>query len=249
MFHKDLKNRRSSDNKLYAECKQNNLIEIAELKANKLACQLMSSQQNERERVSNELHDGIGQVLTALKFQVGTIVNEVKETSQQRKNDTVLMDVLDNVKVALSDLKHISLDLQTPIIDELGLIKSLEWFVSKYQNIYTDIEVEIQLDVYESEISDDRKNILYRIVQEAMNNIAKHAHAKNVYLQLTSSSEGLLLRVSDDGCGFDVNDKKENYNAGLGLKSLENRAVKSGAKFKIISNSYSGTIIQVFWKK
>jgi len=110
------------------------------------------------------------------------------------------------------------------------------------------VEVDVQLDVCESKISQDRKNIIYRIIQEAMNNIAKHAHADNVFLQLTLSSNGLLLRISDDGCGFNINDKKSKANSGLGLKNMQMRAESSGAKFNLKSNLYSGTTIQIFWR-
>ena len=244
-INKLLHDRRSSD----ADDKSNqiNLVEIAELKANQLAEQLIKSQELERNRVSSELHDGLGQILTALKFQVGSVVAELNESSQQRKNDAVLKDVLVNIKVALSDLKTISVDLKASVIDDLGLLMALKWFVSKYKNVYTDLEVDMQLDVYESKISDDKKNVIYRIIQEAMCNIAKHAHANKVFLQLTSSCHGLLLRISDDGCGFNINDKKSGTESGLGLKNMEDRAVNSGAKFVMRSNSNTGTIIQIFW--
>ena len=243
--NKYIKNRRKNDSP--TNDVQNNLIEMAEKRVRQLSEQLINSREFERKRVSCELHDGLGQVLTALKFQIGSVVNELKHTSQQRKNDIVLKDILDNVKVALKDLRRITVDLQPSIIDEIGLLLALKWFVGKYKKVYTDLSVDMQLDVYESKISEDKKNIIYRVVQEAMNNISKHAYAKNILLQLTLSKNGLLLRISDDGCGFDINGAKCNTKSGLGLQSMEERAISSGAKFTMRSNPLSGTIIQVFW--
>lgn len=226
---------------------QHSLIEIAEKKVLQLSEQLINSREFERKRVSCELHDGLGQILTALKFQISSEVNELEGTSQQRKNDIVLKDILDSVKIALKDLRRITVDLQLSVIDEVGLLLALNWFVGKYKKVYAGLCVDIQLDVYESKISDDKKNIIYRIVQEAMNNIAKHACAKNILLKLTLSRNGLLLCISDDGCGFDMCGTKSNTKLGLGLQNMEKRAISSDAKFTIRSNPLSGTIIQVFW--
>lgn len=225
----------------------NERIAEADKRIHELSEQLINSNEQERKRVSSELHDGVGQALSALKFQVESIIRESKKTSQQRKNDFVLKDVLVNIKSALGDLKRICVDLRPSVLDDLGLLMSIRWFSSEYNKVYTKLNIDLQLDVQESIISDIITNTIYRIIQETLHNIAKHAGASNILLQLTLSDNGLLLRISDDGCGFDLVKAKQNIKSGLGLQNMEDRALRTEAKFTVISNSFSGTVVQVFW--
>ena len=227
--------------------KHNKRIADADKRIHDLSEQLINSNETERKRVSSELHDGVGQALSALKYQVESIIRESKKTSQQRKNDGDLKDVLVNIKGALGDLKRISVDLRPSVLDDLGLLMSIRWFCREYKKVYTKINIDLQLDVQESKVSDIITSTIYRIIQETLHNIAKHADASNVLLQLTLSDNGLLLRISDDGCGFDLVKTKQNIKSGLGLQNMEERALKTGAKFTMISNSFSGTVVQVFW--
>ena len=246
LVNSNIINRRKKD--LFDKDYRSDLAVKTEKRMHQLAEQLINSQEDERKRVSSELHDGVGQILSALKFQIESVVSESNNTSKQRKNDVVLSNVLDNIKVALTDLRRISVDLRPSVIDDLGLLMALKWFVGEYIKVYKDVKVDLQLDVQESTLSDKNKNIIYRIIQEAMNNIAKHAHAENIFLQLTKSENGLLLRISDDGHGFDLDEVKKSESKGLGLKSMEERALDSGANFTMSSNPSSGTTIQIFWK-
>lgn len=225
----------------------NKRIAEADKRIHELSEQLINSNELERKRVSSELHDGVGQALSALKFQVESIIRESKKTSQQRKNDCDLKDVLVNIKSALGDLKRISVDLRPSVLDDLGLLMSIRWFCREYKKVYTKINIDLQLDVQKSKFSDIITSTIYRIIQETLHNIAKHADASNILLQLTLSDNGLLLRISDDGCGFDLVKAKQNIKSGLGLQNMEERALKTDAKFTMISNSFSGTVVQVFW--
>jgi len=231
------------------EYEQERLKEETEKRLHLLAEQLIHSQEYERKRVSTELHDGVGQVLSALKFQVESLINGAKGTSLQRKGDVVLNSVLDNIKVALKDLRRISVDLRPSVIDDLGLLMALRWFIGEYKKVYTNINVDLQLDVHESKLSDVNKKIIYRIIQEAMNNIAKYASASIIFIQLIKSNNGLLLRISDNGCGFDLAAVKRNSSTGLGLKNMEERAESSGGQFIMSSKISSGTTVQVFWRE
>ncbi len=225
----------------------NERIAEADKQIHELSEQLINSNELERKRVSSELHDGVGQALSALKFQVESIIRESKKTSQQRKNDFVLKDVLVNIKSALGDLKRVCVDLRPSVLDDLGLLMSIRWFSSEYNKVYTKLNIDLQLDVQESIISDIITNTIYRIIQETLHNIAKHAGASNILLQLTLSDNGLLLSISDDGCGFDLVKAKQNIKSGLGLQNMEDRALRTEAKFTVNSNSFSGTVVQVFW--
>ena len=228
--------------------KEKEKIKESEDRLHQLANKLIRSQESERKRVSGELHDGLGQLLSALKYQIESVVLESSKTSKKRKNDIVINSVLNNITTALSELRRISVDLRPSILDDLGLVMTLRWFANEFSNIYTELNVDLYIDISESDVSDENKNIIYRIVQESMNNIAKHANAKNIFIHLTKSDSGILLRVTDDGCGFDIKKTKRNKKSGVGLKSMEERAVNSGGEFKMNSIELSGTVVQVFWK-
>lgn len=228
--------------------KEKEKIKESEDRLHQLANKLIRSQESERKRVSGELHDGLGQLLSALKYQIESVVLESSKTSKKRKDDIVINSVLNNITTALSELRRISVDLRPSILDDLGLVMTLRWFVNEFSNIYTELNVDLYIDISESDVSDENKNIIYRIVQESMNNIAKHANAKNIFIHLTKSDSGILLRVTDDGCGFDIKKTKRNKKSGVGLKSMEERAVNSGGEFKMNSIELSGTVVQVFWK-
>ena len=228
--------------------KEKEKIKESEDRLHQLANKLIRSQESERKRVSGELHDGLGQLLSALKYQIESVVLESSKTSKKRKDDIVINSVLNNITTALSELRRISVDLRPSILDDLGLVMTLRWFANEFANIYTELNVDLYIDISESDVSDENKNIIYRIVQESMNNIAKHANAKNIFIHLTKSDSGILLRVTDDGCGFDIKKTKRNKKSGVGLKSMEERAVNSGGEFKMNSIELSGTVVQVFWK-
>ena len=204
------------------------LIRLSAYRLHQLANKLIQSQEDERKRVSSELHDGLGQILSALKYKVEFASVEAKNNSGAINTEDVLSDILENVTIALGELRRVSSDLRPSVLDDLGLILTLKWFAEEYNKIYTELNIEFQIDVKEIDIQDKNKHVIYRIVQESMNNIAKHSDAKNIFVHLTNSESGVLLRIKDDGSGFDLKKVKRNKKSGLGLKTMEERAIKSG---------------------
>ena len=223
------------------------LIRLSAYRLHQLANKLIQSQEDERKRVSSELHDGLGQILSALKYKVEFASIGIKDDSVD--TEAVLSDILENVTVALSELRRVSSDLRPSVLEDLGIILTLKWFAEEYNKIYTNLNVELQIEVKEIDIPDENKHSIYRVVQEAMNNIAKHSDANNIYVHLTNTESGILLRVKDDGSGFDLEKIKQREKSGMGLKTMEERAVSSGGKFTMKSNAMSGTIVQVLWEK
>ena len=224
---------------------ETDLIRLSAYRLHQLANKLIQSQESERKRVSSELHDGLGQILSALKYKVEFASIEAK--NKPIEVEVVLSDILENVTVALSELRRVSSDLRPSVLEDLGIILTLKWFAAEYNKIYTNLNVEFQIDVKEIDIPDESKHIIYRIVQESMNNIAKHSDAKNIYVLLTKNKSEILLRVKDDGSGFDLDKVKQKEKAGMGLNTMEERAIGSGAKFMMKSNALSGTVVQVSW--
>lgn len=241
----DQNNLSSIDTSATTENDETDLIRLSAYRLHQLANKLIQSQENERKRVSSELHDGLGQILSALKYKVEFASIEAKE--KPIEVEAVLSDILENVTVALSELRRVSSDLRPSVLDDLGIILTLRWFAEEYNKIYTNLNVEFKIDVKEIDIPDKNKHIIYRIVQESMNNIAKHSDAKNIYVLLTKSESEILLRVKDDGSGFDIEKVKQREKAGMGLNTMEERAISAGAKFTMKSNALSGTVVQVSW--
>lgn len=226
---------------------ETDLIRLSAYRLHQLANKLIQSQEAERKRVSSELHDGLGQLLSALKYKVELAVIEEETRTGVEDDNSKLNDILNDVTVALTELRRVSSDLRPSVLEDLGIILTLQWFADEYNKIYTKLNVEFQIDVVEVDIPDEIKSIIYRIVQEAMNNIAKHSDAENIYVRLSKMESGILLRVKDDGSGFDLEKVKKRKKSGVGLKSMEERAIKSGAKFTMKSTASNGTIVQVFW--
>ena len=222
------------------------LIRLSAYRLHQLANKLIHTEETERKRISSELHDSVGQILAALKYQVESVVMESKKSPRIRKNDIILEDILNNVTFALSELRRISVELRPSVLEELGLLMTLKWFSMEYNKVYTNLKVHLQLDITESEIPDENKATMYRIIQESMNNAAKHSNASNIYVCITKTDNGLLLKIIDDGSGFNV--KKLKKGSGLGLNTMEERALKSNATFDIISSKKSGTEINIFWE-
>ena len=237
----------STEEKSSNDNDNDDLIRLSAYRLHQLANRLISSQEDERKRVSNELHDGLGQILSALKYQVESAIIESKNSSQLRKNDVVLTEILKNVTFALSELRRVSVELRPSILEDLGLLMTLKWFTNEYNKVYTHLNINLHLEISELDIPEKSKSVIYRIVQESMNNVAKHSNAKNIFINLFKLETGILLHITDDGDGFDLKKVKENENSGLGLKSMEERAVKTGAKFTMSSSLSSGTDIKVFW--
>ncbi|MBE9564469.1 MAG: sensor histidine kinase [Proteobacteria bacterium] len=227
-------------------------IELKESQDCRLALlrDLFTAQEKERKRIACELHDSIGQSLGAAKFKIEELLLEKRNfTDDDEYNQFNIL--VETIKTAVNEVRHIAMDLRPAMLDDLGTLPTLKWFCREYHNTYTGITVEPLLNIDESDISEDKKVVIFRIVQEAMNNIAKHANATNIALELSKSSCGITLSISDNGCGFDSKLKFGcNSNqpiCSFGLSSMRERAESTSGKFAIESTSGSGTSVTVSW--
>ena len=165
---------------------------------------IFTAQEKERKRIACELHDSIGQSLGAAKFKIEELLLD-KENFTDDDEYNQFNILVETIKNAVNEVRHIAMDLRPAMLDDLGTLPTLNWFCREYHNTYTEITVEPLLNIDESDLSEDKKVVIFRIVQEAMNNIAKHANATNIVLELSKSSCGMTLSISDNGCGFDSN--------------------------------------------
>ncbi len=228
------------------------IVSAMELSVEKegLANQLITVQEDERKRIAAELHDGIGQGLSAIKY---SLENEAKKLSQsQVQGETVeaLEGITQSMQEAIGELRRIALGLRPAMLEDLGILSTLDWFCRHYHRSHPQIDVAKRYAIAESDIPQPLKVVIYRIVQEAFNNVARHARADQVSLELQKTKTAIRLLIKDNGRGFVYVSEHGNpgirEGIGFGLTSMRQRARSVGGEFKLLSDG-SGTSVEVYW--
>jgi signal transduction histidine kinase len=198
-------------------------------------------QEQTLKNISQEIHDNVGQVLSLAKLTLNTM--DITKTEQlQGKID----NTLSQVSKAINDLRDLSKSFNTDNISAIGLISAIGNeldMIGKTDSHKTEFKIEGSSRKLESQ----KELILFRIVQEALHNIIKHAAAKNVKVLAVYSPEELELQIQDDGKGFDLTPLNEEANTGfgLGIRNMHNRAKLIGADFTMSSSTGTGTIVKI----
>jgi PAS domain S-box-containing protein len=213
-----------------------------------LSNQLLSAEEKERKRIARELHDGIGQALSAIKFSVENALLELREETNPIDLGA-LETVIPLTQKTIEEVRRIVKDLRPSILDDLGIIATIGWFCREFKNVYTGIRIETTIDIKEDEVPRRFKTIIYRILQEALNNVAKHSQANFVHLRLRKNATGMELSIHDNGRGFNLDQAMslKTSRRGFGLASMRERAELSGARFEIDSTIGRGTTVRVLW--
>jgi PAS domain S-box-containing protein len=213
-----------------------------------LSFQLMATQEIERKRVARELHDGLGQSLTAIKFRVESFLQEIGESSIRTKART-LEAVIPMVQESVREIRRIQTDLRPSILDDLGILATISWVCREYQATYPHVHMEKQVAIEEPDVPESLKMVIYRIIQEALNNISKHSRADRVHLALRKNKGELELSIQDNGRGFDLPAvlSRQDSGQGLGLVSMRERAEHSGGSLVIESAKDKGTTLRAIW--
>jgi len=213
--------------------------ELAEERLRHLSQQLVSSQEQERKALSRELHDEIGQLLTALRMELGNL--ERARGPQNGECDPHLDQAKKLAESTLRTTRDIAMGLRPAMLDVLGLGPALEWQAREYSRRYhTPIRLEVDGDL--RDVPDPHRTYLYRIVQEGLTNCARHAQAKNIHVKLEDSSGQLAVLVEDDGVGFD---QHGGVAYGLGLLGMTERVRELCGQLSIQSEPGKGTRISV----
>jgi len=233
----ELRNNRKAQVRLRASEKQLRLLSF----------QLMRAQEMERKRIAGELHDSIGQRMGVVKYQLENILAQVNDKDSRPFADQ-LEALVGSVRAGMEEVRKIAMDLRPSILDDLGLLLTIDWFCREFGNTYRNIAIEKYVAMDESLIPDAHKLAIFRIIQEAMNNVAKYACASLIRLEFSGKGDGVYLRICDNGRGFDsARVCGGGFVHGLGLRSMRERAEAIGGRFSIDSVIGEGTSIQVFW--
>ena len=204
---------------------------------------LIEAQEDERRRISRELHDQIGQILTAVKMNLHTVQQVCKASDV----GSYVKDNIEAVDEALRLVRDLSIDLRPPVLDDLGLVTAVRWYVDRYSK-RTGLAVEVIIDLLDQNerFSRELETACFRIAQEALTNVTRHARAGKVLVRLAREANSLVVIVKDDGVGFDLRSlrKRARRVATLGLVSMQERAHAAGGTITIDSAMSKGTEIR-----
>jgi PAS domain S-box-containing protein len=215
-------------------------LKTAKSRLQRLSHRLLEVQENDRRAIARELHDEIGQILTAAKIDLQVVRRgNIPEDLAARLDENIAS--LDN---CLSRVRNLSLDLRPSMLDDLGLVAALRWQLNR-QAERAGFQVHLVAEDAPERLHPELETVCYRIVQEALTNIAKHAHAHNVWVELTSSDREVLLSVRDDGVGFHVESALADaaHGVSFGILGMQERASLLGGKLEIVSAREKGTTV------
>lgn len=210
-----------------------------------LSAQLLSILEKERKRMAGELHDHIGQILTSIKLRTESAISSIK-SGQFGNGEKVLRSIVPMIQETLDEVRRISMDLRPSILDDLGIVATIGWFCRNFAGTCADLRIELDLHVDEREVPETLKIVIYRVLQEAMTNIGKHAHADFVRVSLSRPIRDLELVIEDNGCGFEVAEvmARGPGQRGIGLASMRERIEVIGGRLSIQSSKQIGTVVQ-----
>ena len=213
----------------------------AEKRLHHLSSQLIKAQERERRRISLELHDEMGQALTAININLRSIEKELPLNLGPliKEKFVETQSLVDEASEQIRELSHY---LRPSMLDDLGLVPTLRWYLSEYSK-RTDLDVQYKSINFEERPNQEVEIVVYRLVQESLNNIAKHAQAGKVLVRLERKEKEAVISIEDDGRGFDVNEvlASDDLKGRIGIMGMQERVSTLGGRFSIKSRKGSGT--------
>jgi PAS domain S-box-containing protein len=210
-----------------------------------LSRKLIESQELDRRRIARELHDEIGQLLTAMKINLQFLQKDSGHPLNQDSMAQRLTDQLGLIDTAIQQIRAISLDLRPSMLDDLGLVPAIRWFMDQ-QAQRSGIKTIVEEDSIPEHLDPAIENSCYRVLQEAVNNILKHAEAKQIRVLIQVKSDELHMLIQDDGKGFDVEKARALAAQGksFGLLGMQERLELIGGRFTIYSKHGKGSEVE-----
>jgi PAS domain S-box-containing protein len=207
-----------------------------------LSARLLNSQENEQRRISLEIHDDMGQDLALLKMHLITIAGRLWKDQLKLKDDISRTLVL--IDGIIEKARNLSRDLNPDIIEDLKLSGALDWLINEIEK-HVAIRISLELESVDHLFSTEHQIVIYRIIQEALKNIVKHAKAETAAVKIEKHKNCVMLKIEDDGKGFDISSVWEKHVAdrGLGLAAMDERSRILGGVLDMRSKSGHGTCI------
>ena len=211
-----------------------------------LSQQLIQAQERERRRFAQELHDSVGQSLSAIKYSLEQAAELLR---QERHTDArpLLNRTIGRVRQTITDIRGIAMDLRPPVLDDLGVASALEWLCREFGETYGHIEVRTAISASDADIPDRLITTIFRCAQELLNNVAKHSRAHEVTVTLVRDANTVSLMVCDDGVGFPAADSSGSFGRGHGIRNLRERTQMTGGKLSLSSEPGGGARARLDW--
>ena len=211
--------------------------EQAEQALRRLSQQLVQTQEEERKSISRELHDEVGQMLTALRVELHNLQQALP--AQQSQFAERLQEARRLAEDALRSVRDLAMGLRPSMLDDLGLGPAVEWQAREFSRRFG-VPVTVKLDGFLEDLPERQRTCVYRVIQEALTNCARHAQAKQVRVVVHGRQDAIMLTIQDDGVGFDPGKAPRR---GLGLLGIQERVRELGGHVHIISQPGRGTLL------
>lgn len=219
----------------------------SESRIREMSTKLIDAQERERKAIFRELHDSIGGSLTAVKFKLDEALEDLEGESVPGK--TAVEQAFHMLKETIQETRRISSNLRPPMLEHKGLLPAIQGLCSDYQKYYPGIQLDPTLDIREQDVPEKTKTVVFRILQEALNNIAKHSDADSVRVELALKHDHIRLTIRDNGQGFDLKETtgRDRRTGGFGLSSMKERAELQGGSLTVLTSKGRGTTIRAYW--
>ena len=223
-------------------------LERSESELQLLSERLLLIQEEERERISRELHDSVGQSLTFAKMSLECCLNSLSKQEPEEASRSIAA-LIPSIQKAIHEVRNICSGLWPAMLDQVGILKTIQWLCEDFEKCNLALCVKTSIDLFEQDIEKRLKIVIYRLVQEAFNNIAKHSRADKVHICIKKNKGHIQLTIRDNGIGFETESfsATKNQNMGIGLSSMKKRTEVSGGSFFVDSKPGAGTQITAVW--
>ena len=211
-------------------------VALTQGKLKELSARLVDAQEQERRAISRELHDEVGQSLSALLMELGNLGAVAPGDAELRSHVESIRKLAES---SVNVVRNMALLLRPSMLDDLGLVPALQWQAREISK-RTGMAVTVDAETVADDLPEDLKTCIYRVVQEALHNCARHAYARSVRIEVAQEGARIQLSVADDGQGFD-----SAHTRGLGLLGMEERVTHLGGHFRLHSEPGRGTRLQI----
>ena len=211
-------------------------VALAQAKLKELSARLVDAQEQERRAISRELHDEVGQSLSALLMELGNLGAVAPGDAELRSHVESIRKLAES---SVNVVRNMALLLRPSMLDDLGLVPALQWQAREISK-RTGLAVTVEAENVADDLPEEHKTCIYRVVQEALNNCARHAFARSVRIEVVQESGRIRLSVLDDGLGFN-----SAHTRGLGLLGMEERVTHLGGRFHLQSEPGHGARLRI----
>jgi signal transduction histidine kinase len=214
-----------------------------------LSDRLVTAQEEERKRIAQDLHDSVGQGMSAIKYSLER-ASLLARRDQAEQAVRVVDIAIERAQGVIDEVRAISMNLRPAVLDDLGAVSAIRSFCRDWREVYNTVAVETDITVADQDIPPSIVTSVYRAVQESLNNVARHAQARHVWVSLRITAGKLVVKIRDDGVGFRASLEGREARGRptlLGLRGLRERTERSGGCCKVTSAPGKGTTVRLEW--